>query len=500
MKQIEIQAGIALDRTLAEPLYRQFYRSVQQHVLTGRLPPGTKLPSIRTLSKSLDVSRNTIVTAMDQLTIEGYLEARVGAGTFVSRTLPETQLQVEFGALELSPARPHAGTLSKRGQALKELLGDSPDRPGYMSAVGAFSVDGPDLEDFPWETWRKLSGRLTRRASLRLLGYQRDLGLEPLRDVLAEHLALARGVRCSADQILIVSGSQEALFLTANVLLDPGGEAWVEDPGYPGMRRALTAAGAHLIPVSVDDEGMDVGWAQSNHPHARLACVTPSHQFPLGPTLSLRRRLALLEWADTESGWILEDDYDSEYRYEGRPLQALQGLDGGQRVVYAGTFSKVLFPGLRLGYVVAPPQLIEAFAAARTAVDLHPPALTQAILAEFIERGHYWRHVRRMRTRYSVRCAALVQALREEIGPGVVLGPHDSGMHFILELPEGVSDREVSRRAAELEVECLPVSSFVHGHDQLSGLVIGFGRLAVEHIRPAVRRLARAISDVRRAT
>jgi GntR family transcriptional regulator/MocR family aminotransferase len=496
VRQIDIQGWMALDRSSAEPLYRQVYRTLQQLILAGRLLPGAKLPSIRDFAASLEISRNTIVNALDQLGAEGYLEARVGAGTFVSRTLPESQLQVSSRARPAPVPRPHSGKLSSRGRAVAALLDPAPDRPGFVSPVGAFSIDGPDLEHFPWETWQRLSGRLGRRVPRRLLGYQQDLGFGPLREALAEHLAGTRGVRCSADQILIVSGSQEALFLAGNVLLDPGDEAWIEDPGYPGVRRALTAAGARLMPVKVDDEGMDVAWGEAHCPRARLVSVTPAHQFPLGPTMSLRRRLALLAWADATSGWILEDDYDSEYRYQGRPLQALQGLDGGQRVLYVGTFSKVLFPGLRLGYMVAPPQLIRALAAARTAVDLHPPTLPQAILAEFMVRGHYWQHVRRMRKVYAARCQELVETLKAEFGPELKLGPYDSGMHVVLWLPPGTGDRDVSQRAAELEVECLPVSAFVHGGVQRSGLLLGFGRLAIEDIRPAVTRLAQAVRDV----
>lgn len=493
--QMDVPTWIMLDRSAPSPLYRQIYHNVQQLILTGRLAPGTKLPSIRALASELSVSRNTIVSALDQLTVEGYLEARVGAGTFVSRTLPDPQLRVDPRTLEMPKPKPHAGRLSARGEAVSRLLDASPSQPLTISPVGAFSIQGPDLEHFPWKTWQRLSGRVSRRAARKLFGYQRDLGYGPLREVLAEHLTLTRGLHCSSDQILIVSGSQEAIFLTANVLLDPGDQAWLEDPGYPGTRRALTAAGADMLPVQVDGEGMQVAWARRHHPNARLACITPSHEFPLGVTLSLRRRLDLLEWADSASAWILEDDYDSEYRYEGRPLQALQGLNGGQRVIYAGTFSKVLFPGLRLGYVVAPPQLVQGFVAARTAVDLHPSTLTQAILAEFIERGHFWRHVRRMRKRYAERCEALVAALREELGAEVSLGPHDSGMHLILWLSQNSSDRAVARRAADLEVECLPVSTFVHGRAQRPGLVLGFGTLAVEDIRPAVERLVQAISD-----
>jgi GntR family transcriptional regulator/MocR family aminotransferase len=491
----DVLALVELDPDGSAPLYQQIFQSLQHLILTGRLPPGSRLPSIRTLARGLDVSRNTVVNALDQLAVEGYLTARVGAGTFVSRTLPEAQLQVESDAGTTRRSAPHSGKLSKRGLAISRLLDHPPDRQSVTSAVGAFSIDGPELSAFPWETWRRLSGRVSRRIQPGLMGYQRDLGYERLREVLAEQLALARGVRCTPDQIIVVSGSQEALFLAANALLDPGDEAWVEDPGYPGTRRALTAAGASMVHVPVDGEGMRVEWARDGHPQARLACVTPSHQFPMGPMLSLPRRLQLLDWAHAVGAWILEDDYDSEYRYRGRPLEALHGLDGGQRVVYAGTMSKVLFPGLRLGYIVAPSKLVRAFAAARTAVDLHPPLLTQAILAEFVERGHYWRHVRRMRTLYGSRCAELVKALRDELGDSVRIGPHDAGMHLVIELTSGEDDRAVARRAAELGIECLPVSGFAHGSAGLSGLVLGYGRLSAEHIGPAVRRLAQAISE-----
>ncbi|MGH3145626.1 MAG: PLP-dependent aminotransferase family protein, partial [Rubrobacter sp.] len=366
----EVPPWVSLNPTSDAPYYRQLYEGVRSAILSGLLPVGTRLPSTRTLATELGVSRTTAVTAFDQLLAEGYLEGKVGSGTFVAGSLPDDLLSVrERVECESGPAR-SGRRLSGRGAMLAATPATAVRDRG---SPRAFRPGVPALDEFPYAVWRRISGKVWRRPSGGLLGYGDPAGYWPLREAISGHLRTARGVRCLPEQVIVVSGSQQALDLAARVLLDPGDAVWVEDPGYTGARGALSGAGARLVPVPVDGEGLEVEKGIEREPDARLACVTPSHQYPLGVTMNLGRRLVLLGWAGSSGAWVVEDDYDSEYRYTGRPLEALQGLDTGERVLYVGTFSKVLFPALRLGYLVVPPDLIEAFTSARELTDRHPP-------------------------------------------------------------------------------------------------------------------------------
>src|SRR5919199_1055258 len=404
---------ITLDAKSETPLYRQLYNSLRKAILTGQLAPGARLQSSREISHELGVSRNTVVNAFEQLLAEGYLEGQVGSGTYVSRALPEELLSVK--AMTRSPARAlgKGPTLSKRGQTFAALVESV---PRSSERVRAFQSGVPALDSFPFEAWSKIAARHWRRPANNLLGYGEPQGHAPLRRAIASYLGVARAVRSTPEQIIIVDGAQMAFDLIARVLLDSGDIAWMEEPGYLGARAALTASGARLVYVPVDSEGLDVAAGARLDPGARLIYVTPSHQFPLGMTMSLPRRLALLEWAGRAGAWVMEDDFDSEYRYEGRPIASLQGLDDDGRVVYIGTFSKFLFPSLRLGYIVAPPVLVDAFLAARAMAGRHSPSVEQAILTDFIEEGHFGRHIRRMRTLYAERQAFLIEALEKECG------------------------------------------------------------------------------------
>ncbi len=303
-------------------------------------------------------------------------------------------------------------------------------------------------------------------------------------------------MRCTWEQVIVVSGSQQALDLAARVLLDPGDLAWVEDPGNMGARGALIGAGARLAAVPVDREGLNVAAGVERAPGARLAYVAPSHQYPIGVTMSFARRMALIRWAAEAGAWILEDDYDSEYRYTGRPLEALQGLDPEERVVYIGTFSKVLFPALRLGYLVVPPDLVDAFTAARELTDRHPPTVEQAILSDFITGGHFARHLRRMRLLYAKRQATLIEAADRELFGLLDVRPADAGMHLVGWLPEGVDDREASRHALERGVEATAVSLYGTAPDKRGGLMLGYPAVDEDEIRAGVRRLASALEHI----
>ena len=301
-------------------------------------------------------------------------------------------------------------------------------------------------------------------------------------------------MRCSVEQVIIVSGSQQAIDLTARVLLDPGDAVWVEDPGYPGACSALLGAGARLVPVSVDAEGLDISSGVALCTEARMAYVTPSYQFPLGMTMSFRRRLQLLQWAIHNDAWILEDDYDSEFRYAGRPLSALQGLDTTGQVIYSGTFSKVLFPGLRLGYLVAPLDLVDAFTAARAVVDRHSPIMEQIILADFITKGHFARHIRHMRELYSERQAHLIEAIKRELQGMLTIYPAEAGMHLIGILQNGVDDQVAAQKAAAHQLVTPPLSTYNITPGHYNGLLLGYTAIGVQEIYEGVQRLAAALS------
>jgi GntR family transcriptional regulator/MocR family aminotransferase len=481
---------VSLDGGSRAPLYRQLYDCLRRAILAGQLAPGTRLQSTREMASELKVSRNTVVNAYEQLLAEGYLEGQVGSGTYVSRALPEDLLNVKTLAPRRVRARADAAALSERGRALAAFAPLAPNAP---EPVQPFQTGLPALDAFPSDAWSKLLARHWRRPAATLLGYGEPQGHAPLREAVASYLGLSRAVRCTPDQVVIVDGAQMAFDLVARVLLDPGDPVWVEEPGYSGARVALAAAGARLVPVPVDSEGLNVAAGAALEPGARLVYVTPSHQFPLGMMMSLPRRLALLDWASRAGAWVLEDDYDSEYRYEGRPLASLQGLDREGRVVYVGTFSKVMFPSLRLGYVVAPPALVDALVAARLMVGRHSPSVEQAVLTDFIEEGHFGRHIRRMRTLYRARRAAVVEALRREAGDIIEVEPSAAGLHVVAWLPEGLDDREVARVAAARGVYMRPVSDFYAARPPRGGLELGYAAFDEAQIRKGAARLAEAV-------
>ncbi len=490
-KPAGVPVWISLDcSSSAAPIYRQIYEGVRSGILAGRLRAGTRLPSTRTLAAELAVSRTTVVTAFEHLLAEGYLDGRVGSGTYVAGSLPEELLRVRSRSTD-KPSLPSSGRgLSERGR----LLAATPTTAVRdLGTPRAFRPGMPALDEFPYGVWRKISGRVWRRPSGTLLGYGDPAGYAPLRREISAHLALARAVRCEPEQVIVVSGSQQALDLAARVLLDPGDAVWVEDPGYMGARGALSGSGTRLVPVPVDEEGLVVAAGVEREPGARLACVTPSHQYPLGLTMSLARRLELLGWAGRTGAWVIEDDYDSEYRFAGRPLEALQGLDTEGSVVYIGTFSKVLFPALRLGYLVVPPDLVDAFTAARELTDRHAPTVEQAVLTEFIAGGHFARHLRRMRALYAGRQEMLLGEISRELSGLLDARPAGSGMHLVGWLPEGVDDADASRRAANRGVEAPPISLYRIRAEGQGGLMLGYAAVDGTHTRDGVRRLAKAL-------
>ena len=465
------------------PLYRWLYEQLRTAILDGRLVPGARLPATRDLAQAYGLSRSTIVAAFEQLRSEGYVEGRTGSGTFVSRALPEQFLQVRR---ELAKRR-----LPHRRIVLSEYaLRLQPFRSRPAPAVRAFRPNQASLNLFPTTIWAQVAARRLRRASTRLLAGGETLGYQPLREAVAEYLNTSRGVNCTADQVLIVSGALEGLDRTARLLLNSGEPVWMEEPGYPGAAAVLRAVGAKLCGVPVDAEGLELDRGLARWPRPKLVYVTPAHQFPLGVTMSLRRRLALLEWARKSGVLIFEDDYDSEYRYSGRPVPALQGLDRAGVVIFGGSFSAVMFPSMRLGYLVVPPDMVDVFAAAQSASTHHPPLLGQAVLCDFIQEGHFARHIRRMREVYAERLGVLLKGAREKLQGLVEISNVEAGLQTIGWLPNGVPAEKVATDAATRNVEVIPLRRYAFGRVRGNGIVLGFAAVEPRELRRGVEELA----------
>jgi GntR family transcriptional regulator/MocR family aminotransferase len=478
---------IAVDRSAARPLHRQIYEGYRDAIVERRLRAGQRLPSTRTLARELSVSRVPVVSAFEQLSAEGYIESAVGSGTFVAHTVPDDQRP--RASPGVAKARPGPRVVAK-GPAARPRDAVEP----WLGGSGAFRMSEVATGRFPFGVWSSLVARHSRNPQRSLLGYGDAMGHRPLREALAAYLRTARAVRCEADQIMVVGGSQHALEITARVLLDRGSTVCIEEPGYAGVQDVLARASARVVPVRVDAEGLDVEAAAARCPSPRAVYVTPSHQYPLGVTMSAGRRLQLLDWARRSGAWVLEDDYDSEYRYESLPIAALQGLDRDARVVYIGTFSKVLFPSLRVGYVVIPPDLLPRFAAVRQAMDILSPTLPQAVLADFLEEGHFGRHLRRMRQLYGARRDALVAAIRAELGEALQVQGDQAGVHLVATLARTADDRALAGRAARTGLWVMPLSSCYAGRPTRRGFVLGYGGTEADEMTDAVRRLRRVVS------
>jgi GntR family transcriptional regulator/MocR family aminotransferase len=482
---------IMLDYRRTTPMYRQLYSWFRRAILDGQMRPGQRVPSTRSLAAELKISRIPVLNAYEQLHAEGYFETFVGAGTCVARSIPDETQSPPPGkgrkGLQEIVERRGPRRLSRRGVALTRVPAQS-----WLNSLGAFRVSLPALDRFPVGLWSKLVARHSRRPPRGIMAYGDAMGYLPFREAIAEYLGAARAVRCEASQILVTTGSQQGLQISAQVLLDAKDRVGMEEPGYPGARQALMTTGAHLIPVPVDHEGMNVAKLASAR-NARAVYITPSHQYPLGMTMSAARRMLLLNWAVHTGAWIIEDDYDSEYRFGSRPIAALQGLDTDARVIYVGTFSKVMFPALRLGYVVVPKDLVPAFSAAREATDIFSSTLYQAVLTDFIREGHFARHLRRMRMLYMERRTALVKAIHSQMGDLLEVIGAEAGMHLVALLPPGTDDVAVSRKAAHRGISAMPLSSCYLKAPVKGGLVLGYGGSNVHQIQEGVRKLRMVI-------
>jgi len=479
------ELAIHLPGAGSRELLREVHRQLRGAILDGRLQPGARLPATRALAERLGVSRNTVLAAYDLLLSEGYLLARPGAGTYVADILPASRRG--------RPARPARGMAAGRDPRLVPLHVPGADLAPTLQPQAArddFRVGLPDVSAFPFDIWRRLSDRALRRIARQTADYADPQGQPALREAIARHVSFTRAVGCTAGDIIVTAGAQQAFGLLARILVVPGRTVVaVEQLFYPSLREAMLAAGAKVVTVPTDDEGMCVDRIP---PGARVVCVTPSHQFPTGVAMSPPRRAALLAFARARNAVVIEDDYDGEFRFAGRPLDALQTLDRAESVFYIGTFSKSLFPALRLGFVVAPPWARAALVRARELADWHGPVLGQEALAAFIAEGHLARHIRKMRRLYGARRTALLEALARHGAGRLEVIPSDAGLHLSARLHGGTRADAVVERAAAAGITLPPLSRFAldpHAPGVSNGLAFGYGLIAEQQIDGAIRRL-----------
>ncbi len=480
----------------SQPLYQQLYQHLRQAILTGELKRGMQLPSSRSLASQLSLSRNTVLNAYEQLIAEGYLESHSGQGTFVSINLPELDQPTSTvsGSTHESHAQ-HRLADHALAQIFAPQMTDSASNAEFIGQPLSSGI--PALAEFPSGLWQRLQHQQIRYLSKATLGYQAVKGFAPLREAIAKHIGITRQVQCSPEQILITTGAQSALNLAVHGLLNHGEQVWMEDPGHLGIRGVLLGAGASIVPVPVDHEGLQVSVGIAAAPNARLVYVTPSHQFPLGSALSLSRRLRLLDWATQQQAYILEDDYDSEYRYAGRPIASLYSLDRAERVLYVGTFSKVLFPALRIGYLVLPPNLVEPFTVLRRLADVHTPLINQATLAEFINAGHFSRHIYRMCQLYAQRREYMLKLLAEL---GLEVNAPPAGMYCTAWLPEGINAQMVTTLAAQRGLMVENVNHFALRPLARQGIIIGYAGFSFDTMRTAIEQLDQILQQLQTGT
>ncbi|HEY8026187.1 MAG TPA: PLP-dependent aminotransferase family protein [Burkholderiaceae bacterium] len=476
------------DRHSAVPGNQQLYRLLRKAILTRVLPPDARLPSSRELSSELVVCRNTVLYAYQQLLAEGFVEGRSGSGTFVIDTTPSMPAGLPRIAQDRKRPVVETPTLSRRGHDLVDHAGASHQQ------WGAFVPGVPDVTLFPHALWSRLQSKVWRKPAPEVLTYAQGGGHMPLREALTEYLKIARSVECLPEQVVVTAGIHQSIDLSLRLLSDPGDLAWVEDPGYWGTRNLLRASGLRIRPIAVDGDGMCPSDEDMRHV-PRFIFVTPSHQYPLGSVMGLARRRQLLEYAKQHGCWIVEDDYDSEFRYSGKPLLSLQGMDSASRVLYMGTFSKTMFPGLRLGFMVLPLSLVTPFVTGVNELHRAGNILTQAALAEFITQGFFGSHIRRMRSIYASRLRLLQQVIKDRYGAGeITVSGSDAGLHLVLQLPRYCDDRQIAREAEQAGIGVRPLSLYyLDPENAPRGLLLGYGCVVESHIATAFATLASVI-------
>lgn len=491
MKQITTFQYVLPEKQLGVPAFRWLYANLRAQILDGRLRSGARLPSTREFAQQYGLARGTVVSAFNQLKSEGYIQGSVGSGTYVSKVLPDDLFTIrkrtKQDSLESPPPKRRISDYGTRVKPLP-MLSVRPTR--------AFRANLPALDLFPINTWAQITNRRLRNASTYLLLGCDPMGYEPLREAIAHYLNSSRGVKCGSHQVIIVSGTQEALDLTTRVLLDPGDAVCMENPGYPGAFLVFSAAGASISRLAVDDQGMLIPSDRLKKP--RLVYVTPGHQFPKGTTMSLQRRLALLKWARQSEALIFEDDYDSEFRYSGPPVPALQGLGNSNQVLFSGSFSKVLFPSLRLAYLVVPSDLVHLFSTAKSLMNRHTALLEQVVLCDFIEQGHFARHLRRMRQIYAERLAVLLECAQKQLSGLLDISDVEAGLQTTGWLKRGIHAEAATKAAANRGVEVTPLRDFAQGRLYQQGLLLGFAAVDIREIRRGVNQLSIALEGCSR--
>ena len=465
------------------PLFQQVYIGLRKAILSGAFQRGQKLPSTREVAEQLGISRTVVLLAYDQLLAEGFTVGRSGSGTYVSADVNVRRSTRAEESAKLSLSRFGASAAA----AWSRMTFAQPSTPALPYD---FVYGRSDIETFPFEMWRRILLRCARKAPVSELDYGPAAGNIALKEAIAAHLLRSRAVMCDPSQVLVVNGSQQALDLIARVLIERGDRVAIEDPSYQGTREVLRAAGAHLLPVAVDRDGLDPARLPAS---ACAAFVTPSHQFPTGAILPLARRLALLDWAKRKSAVIVEDDYDGEFRYEGQPLESLQGLDREGRVIYIGTFSRTVFSSLRIGYLITPKRLVEAFTAAKWLCDRHTATLDQETLAEFIASGMYERYLRRVRRRNAARRAVLLEALHTHLRDRVDVTGDGAGAHVVLWLKHRMSEDSVTASAAAQGVRVYGISGYFLRKSSRTGILLGYSRMKETAIREGIRRLGKVL-------
>jgi GntR family transcriptional regulator / MocR family aminotransferase len=498
------------------PNHRRIYEVIRRAITSQVLPAGARLPSTRRLAEDLSVSRNTILAAFEQLLDEGYVASQTGSGTYVtynhidslSKSITDKQILdneiIKINRLQSSSNIPErCNELSKRGLAACAIANHSSDlnrniqTSKHSNEVQPFTPGADDYAGFPYALWRRLLNRQWRTPDPTLLDSSHDGGYLPLRKAIADYLRVSRAVNLTFDQVLITSGTQQSIDLCARLLTDHGDCAWVENPGYWAARRVLEVNGLQLHPVNVDKEGMSPS-TKDYRITPRMIYTTPSHQYPKGMVMSYGRRRLLLDYAQNVKAWIIEDDYDSEFRFEGRPISSLQGMDQNDRVLYLGTFSKVMYPGIRLGYLVIPPHLVESFKSGLYELQRPGQVVIQAALADFIEEGHFASHIRRLRQIYGERRRLLQAALAPIANVGAKLSTVDSGLHLVVQFEPECDDVAIAELAATQGLRVFPLSNYGMGENREKGLIIGYAYAATKSISRYGDKLANIIQDALR--
>lgn len=484
-----LDEGILKENSIKDSVYH----TIRNAILDGRISTGIKLPSTRALAEMMSISRNSVIAGFERLTDEGYLYSKQGSGTYVSANIPDELVRttnnphatehLEYTALNLNPM------VNSLASSWNQSRPNTNKHQIFNIGIGC-------VDQFPHELWGRLLGRVWRKSKHVITHYNHPDGYSPLKQLLVDYVRSTRGVHCSEKQIIIVNGTQQAINLAARVLLKQGDKVWLDDPGYDSAKAILMGQGAKIIPIPSDDEGMDIAYAAKYHPDAKLVYTAPSHQFPLGTTLSLARRLALLDWAQQNNAWVFEDDYNSEFRFLSKPIQALQGLDNHQRVIYAGTFSKMMYPGFRLGFLIVPEILSDAFTMMKYYSDSHCSYLEQAALAQFIQEGHYARHVRKIRKICHERQNTFFTAINSYLSDIFDVQLTDSGIHTVCWVKQGYDIDIILQQCRLLGFGAQPLSRYCINSKNNNAILFGYAAHAESDITNSVKLLSERLESI----